>query len=74
MINVYHYVAPLPDGVNEAVLSSFDGYTVYTADRLDDDSRRKAFLHALRHIQNDDFAKIIPVNSIENAAHACDGA
>ena len=73
MINVYHYVVPLPEGVNEAILSSFDGYTIYTADRLDDDSRRKAYLHAIRHIENDDFAGIFDVNTIEKAAHTCDG-
>ena len=72
MMNIYHYIAPLPEGVNEAILSSFDGYTIYTADRLDDDSRRKAFLHALRHIENNDFEKE-DVNAIEKAAHTCDG-
>lgn len=71
--NIYHYVVPLPEGVNEAVLKCLDGYTVYTADRLDEDGTRKAYYHALRHIKNNDFEKEISVNSIERAAHTCDG-
>ena len=71
--NIYHYVVPLPEGVREAVLECLDGYTIYTADRLDEDGTRKAFNHALRHIRNHDFEKEISVNSIERAAHTCDG-
>lgn len=71
--NIYHYVVPLPEGTNEAVRPCIDGFTIYTADRLDEDGTRKAFNHALRHIKNRDFEKDISVNSIEKAAHTCDG-
>lgn len=67
--NIYHYVVQLPEGVNEAVLKCLDGYTVYTADRLDEDGTKKAYYHALRHIRNRDFEKEISVNTKEFIAH-----
>lgn len=67
--NIYHYVVPLPEGVNEAILTCSDGYTIYTADRLDDDSRRNAFLHAIRHIKNKDFETELLVDVKELRAH-----
>lgn len=67
--NIYHYVVPLPEGVNEAVLKCLDGYTVYTADRLDEDGTRKAYYHALRHIRNRDFETDSTVDMKEIVAH-----
>lgn len=69
--DIYHYTVPLPDGVDEAVLPGIDGYTVYTADRLDDDSRKKAYLHAIKHIIREDFSKNEAVDQIEANAHGC---
>jgi len=66
--NIYHYIAPLPEGINEAVLTCADGYTIYTAARLDNESRYKAYQHALQHIRNNDFEKD-DVQEIETAAH-----
>ena len=67
--DIYHYTVPLPDGVDEAVLPGIDGYTIYTADRIDHDGSLKAYNHALRHIRNRDFEKEESVNRIENTAH-----
>ena len=69
MNNIYHYIVPLPEGINEAVLEGIDGYTVYTSDRLDENGTLEAYLHALRHIKNGDFESKISVNSKEIIAH-----
>lgn len=57
MDNIYHYVIPLPYGVNEVVLPCYDGYTIYTADRLSTDEREEAYHHALRHVMRNDWKK-----------------
>lgn len=67
--NIYHYVVPLPEGINEAVMSGIDGYTVYTSDRLDDEGRLEAFRHALKHIENGDFETETSVSTKELIAH-----
>ena len=67
--NIYHYVVPLPEGVNEAVRPCIDGFTIYTADRLDEDGTRKAYKHAIRHIRNRDFETETTVGVKETIAH-----
>lgn len=57
MPEIYHYVVPLPDGIDESILPCYDGYTIYTADRLTREQRITAFNHALRHICNEDWNK-----------------
>ena len=70
--NVYHYTVPLPEGINEAVMPGFDGYTVYTSDRLDQEGTLRAYNHALRHIRNHDFETEILVGTKEFIAHGGD--
>ncbi len=53
--NVYHYVTSLPEGINEAVLSGINGYTIYTSDRLGREETAKTFNRVLRRILNNDF-------------------
>ena len=67
--NIYHYTVPLPDGVDEAVLPGIDGYTIYTADRLDHDGALKAYNHALRHISRKDFEISGDIQVKESEAH-----
>ena len=67
--DIYHYTVPLPDGVDEAVLPGIDGYTIYTADRLDHDGALKAYNHALRHINRKDFETGGNVQDKEIGAH-----
>lgn len=69
MVNIYTYVAPLPEGINEAVLSCYDGYTVYIDDKLSESERIKAYDHAIRHIYANDF-ELLDVQEIEKKAHA----
>lgn len=56
--NIYHYVVPLPQGIDEAVLPCYSGYTIYTADRLTTEERKRAFNHALKHIYKEDWDKV----------------
>lgn len=69
MDNIYTYVVPLPDGVNEAVLSCADGYTIYIDDKLSPTGRVEAYNHAVRHIYDQDFEKM-DVQEIETNTHA----
>ena len=66
--DIYVYLRPLPEGINELVMPCADGYTVYIADRLDQVHQLKAYDHALRHIANNDFDKT-DVQEIEAVAH-----
>lgn len=66
--DIYVYIVKLPDKVNELVTPCEGGYTVWLSDRLDDEHRRKAYRHALRHIRNNDFEKD-DVQQVEKDAH-----
>lgn len=68
MDNIYTYVVPLPNGVNEAVLSCADGYTIYIDDKLSPTGRVEAYNHAVRHIYANDFV-LLDVQEIEGKAH-----
>lgn len=61
----------VPLNVNEVVLRNAedDGHTIYINEDLTDEEARKAFDHAVGHIQRNDFDKA-DVQQIETAAHA----
>ena len=66
--DIYVYVVDMP--VSEAVTpSGAFSYTVYINARLSAERQREALLHALRHIQNDDFSRS-DVQEVENHAHS----
>lgn len=65
---IYVYYQPLPNGVNEAVLSCPGGYTIYIDPRQSRAGIERSLKHALRHIQDDDFSKM-DVQRIERQAH-----
>ena len=69
MVDIYTYIVPLPDGINEAVMACAGGYTVYIDDRLSPEGRIRAYNHAIRHIQEGDFEQE-DVQEIEAKAHA----
>lgn len=69
MVDIYTYIVPLPDGINEAVMACASGYTVYIDDRLSPEGRIRAYNHAIRHIQEGDFEQE-DVQEIEAKAHA----
>lgn len=66
--DIYVYYVPLPEGVNEAVLSCFGGFTIYLDPRQSEDGLKRSYEHALKHIQDGDFFKT-DVQSIESEAH-----
>ena len=55
--------------VNEVVTENEDGsYTIFINSRLNYEKRLKAYLHAMKHIEGDDFQKD-DVQNIEYLAH-----
>ena len=69
MDDIYVYIIRLPKGISEMVMPCADGgYTVYINSRLSQHGKNKAFLHALRHIENNDWEKT-DVQEIEKIAH-----
>lgn len=69
MAEVHTYLAPLPDGVNEAVTPCADGcYTIYINNKLTWEQRLLAYGHALHHIEMGDFDGD-DVQEIETRAH-----
>ena len=66
--NVYTYIVDLPPTITEMVVPCLDGYTVYLDSKLSYSGRVQAFLHALRHIEADDWSKT-DVQEIEQEAH-----
>jgi len=62
----------LPDGTNEAVSSNEDGtFSIFINARLSRDGQLRAYNHALKHIQRNDFHKeaIPDVQAIEHSVH-----
>ena len=68
MSDVYIYIVDLPDRVDEMVTPCIDGYTVYLNARLSYAGRVRAYLHAMRHIERNDFERA-NVQEIETETH-----
>ena len=68
MVDIYVYIVDLPGRVDEIVLPCLDGYTVYLNARLSYAGRVRAYHHAIRHIERNDFEKY-DVQQIEEEAH-----
>jgi len=68
MVDVYVYIVDLPERVDEMVTPCLDGYTVYLNARLSYAGRVRAYHHAIRHIERNDFEND-DVQKIEEEAH-----
>ncbi len=68
MAEVYVYIVDLPDRVDEMVTPCIDGYTVYLNARLTYAGRVRAYHHAMRHIDRNDFEGN-DIQEIEMEAH-----
>lgn len=68
MGEVYVYIVDLPDRVDEMVTPCIDGYTVYLNARLTYAGRVRAYHHAMRHIERNDFERA-NVQEIETETH-----
>lgn len=53
----YHvYLMPFPGDIRAAVRLDAEGYpSIYINDKLSPEAKKRAFLHELRHIRNNDF-------------------
>ena len=59
----------LPNQIKECVTENADGtYTIFLSSALDQEARLAGYLHALKHILNNDFEKT-DVQEIEAKAH-----
>ena len=68
MDDVYVYLEPLPDGINEMITPCLGGYTIYLDPRQSFESMRDSYKHALSHIEHNDFERE-DVQEIETKAH-----
>lgn len=66
--DIYVYEADLPIGVKEIVAPGVDGYTVYVNARYTRETQTGSYLHAVGHIEGEDFEKE-DVQRIETDAH-----
>ena len=66
--DIYVYLVDLPPAVPEMVSPCSDGYTIYLNARLAYADRVKAYLHALGHVERNDWEKA-NVQEIEKDAH-----
>ena len=67
--DIYVYLVDFPRGIKEAVTPCFGGYTVYIDSKLDIESQRRAYAHAMKHIENGDLFSDKTADKIEAAAH-----
>lgn len=67
--NIYVYIKDMPSKVHEAVVPCISGYTVYINSRLSKAGQEAAYLHALWHIEHNDFWSEENVQEIEARAH-----
>lgn len=73
MDDVYVYLEPLPDGINEMITPCLGGYTIYLDPRQSFESMRVSYKHALSHIEHRDFEKE-DVQEIELLSHQRKGS
>lgn len=56
--------------VREAVTEDAEGnYIIFINSRLSPDIQKKAYLHALKHVQNDDFNSNVDISTLEYERH-----
>ena len=67
--DIYVYIKDMPSKVREAVVPCISGYTVYINSRLSKAGQEAAYLHALWHIEHNDFWSEENVQEIEARAH-----
>ena len=57
MDDVFVYLAPLPNAIDEYVTPCSDGYTIYINEKLSRSQQIEAYNHAVSHIAGNDFEK-----------------
>ena len=66
--DIYDYLVDLPTAVPEMVAPCLGGYTIYLNAKLSYQDRIKAYLHALGHVERNDWERD-NVQDIEKDAH-----
>ena len=69
MDDIFVYLVDLPPKVAEMITPCENGFTIYLNARLSYQDRIKAYMHALRHVERNDWTKE-DVQQIEREAHA----
>ena len=68
MDDIFVYIVDMPPGAAEMIIPCLDGYTIYLNARLSHKERVNAYLHALRHVERQDWEHD-DVQQIEMEAH-----
>jgi hypothetical protein len=64
------YLVPFPGDIKAAVRVDVDGYaSIYINDCLSPDAKKAAFLHEIRHLQNDDLNNDKSIYEVEHLCH-----
>ena len=67
--SIFIYITDMPPKVRETVVPCGCDYTVYINSRLSKKGQEEAYLHALWHIEHNDFESEEDVQIIEARAH-----
>ena len=60
----------MPTSIRALTVMNEDGsFTIFINCRLSFEQQKKSFLHELEHINNNDFDKMISVDTLEHYAH-----
>lgn len=68
MNDIFVYIVDMPTTASEMIMPCPDGYTIYINARLSYHDRVKAYLHALGHVEGNDWERV-NVQEIEKDAH-----
>lgn len=68
MDDIFVYIVDMPTTASEMIMPCSDGYTIYINAKLSYHDRVKAYLHALGHVEGNDWEKV-NVQEIEKDAH-----
>lgn len=68
MDDIYVYVVDMPTTAAEMIMPCTGGYTIYLNAKLSQEERVRAYRHALKHVERNDWDKT-DVQQIEYEAH-----
>ena len=60
------YLMPFPGDIRAAVRLDDEGFpSIYINDKLSPEAKKRALMHELKHIRNNDFHNGLPIQEIE---------
>ncbi len=68
MDDIYVYVVDMPTTAAEMIMPCTGGYTIYLNAKLSQEERVRAYRHALKHVERNDWEKE-DVQQIESETH-----